>query len=128
MRHRNTDKINLSAEAIKRREAGTLMIEKYPNLSWILDNVNESKKGMNLKNELFDKYKDKPKYLLTLETLITGLRCLGCEGLQKKLNHGSSLNRFNTFISELEIAKILIDNKKNTELLSDTDPHFGEKQ
>lgn len=94
------------------------MSEKYPNLSWILDDVKDSRNGMYLKDELFEKYKDDPgkgynNYLLTIETLILDLRFLGCKGLQQKLNNGSDLNRFTTFVPELEFAKILMD-KKNT--------------
>lgn len=90
------------------------MVEKYPNLVWAL-NSNEE-----LKLILFETCKDKPLYLSYFDDLIYPLIKSNCKGIQEKIKDANTnINKFFSITSELEIAKILVNNKKEVEMLAD---------
>ena len=92
----------------------------YPNLSWSLISNSE------FKIKLFETYEDRPRYLLKLDKLILDLKNSNCENIQKKMNDVRDLSKFDSILSELEMAKFLTQSGIKVELLSDN--YFGERR
>ena len=90
-----------------------MSVELYSNLTWALILNSE------LKTILFETYRDKPRYLLELDTLIFDLINSKCENIQEKMKDVSDLHKFHSIISELEIARFLIQSGIKFEFLSD---------
>lgn len=84
----------------------------FRHLDWALV-FNKSLKGL-----LLDVYKYDKKYLQYLDKLIAELRCGRCHGIRKKLKD-VNLEKLPSIISELEIAKFLINQNKSVWLLPD---------
>ena len=92
------------------------MDKKYPKLSDLL-------KSRDVKVKILNMYKDRQDELLEAETLISDIGRLGCRGLEVKLNNVTAEN-FDSTVSELRVAKILLNNKHEVELLSEKAPRF----
>ncbi|MCK4797426.1 MAG: hypothetical protein KAT05_08595 [Spirochaetes bacterium] len=90
-----------------------MSVELYSNLTWALILNSE------LKSKLFEKYKHKPRYLIELDNLILDLINSKCENIQEKMKDVNDLNKFNSMISELKIARFLVQSGTKVELLSD---------
>lgn len=88
------------------------MLNHYPNLEWALD---ENK----LKQDFFELHKNDQRYLSNLDKLFDDLIRLSCEGIRDKINDVGSIDKFESAISELEIAKIVVKNKMKVRLLED---------
>ncbi len=91
------------------------MTSSLKHLEWAL-----ATNPHDLKDLLFDAYKNNLKYLRHLNKLIYFLRKHGCRNIQGKLNDVPNLNKFQSIVSELEIAQALIRRGKSVELLPDT--------
>jgi hypothetical protein len=91
------------------------MGNSHPKLSELLKN--------NLKDKVFEAYKDNPYKLEEAEGLINDLERLGCKEIEKKLNEKPA-DQFDSTVSELKVAKILLDNKHKVEFLSEKDSCF----
>lgn len=81
-------------------------------------------KSSDVKIKIFEEYKDKAEELLEVETLIHDLNHLGCRGLEAKFESVDVNDKFKPTVSELKVAKILLNNKYDVELLSEKDPRF----
>lgn len=92
------------------------MDELYPELFKLL-------KDHDVKVKVFEAYKDRPDELEEAEGLISDLEQLGCKGIEKKLNEKKA-EEFDSTVSELKVAKVLLNNKHNVEFLSEKDPCF----
>lgn len=95
------------------------MNESYPELSKLLND--------HVKVKVFEAYKDRPDELEEAEDLISDLERLGCKEIEKKLNEKEADN-FDSTVSELKVAKVLLDNKHNVEFLSEKDPCFKKRK
>jgi hypothetical protein len=94
----------------------SFMEKKYPKLSDLLKS--------HVKAEVFNEYKDRPDELLEAENLVCDLKQLGCRGLEKKLNDLDGAGKFGSTVSEMKVAKILLNNEHDVEFLSEKDPRF----
>jgi hypothetical protein len=89
------------------------MVDDNPNLVWALT-FND-----RLKLELFETYQNNPRYLSYLDNLIFKLKKFDCEKIQEKINDADNLYKFYSTVSELEIAKVLVESGKKVQLLPD---------
>lgn len=96
------------------------MNKEHPELSKLL-------KIHDVKVKIFKTYKGRPDELLEVETLIRDLERLGCRGLEDKFNDVTA-EKFDSTVSELTVAEILLNNNYDTELLSDDDERFKIKK
>lgn len=94
------------------------MDEQYRELSKLLNNCDDK-----IKIEIFDAYRYRHNELLEAETLIRNLERLGCKGLENKFKD-ITVNVFDSTVSELTVAEILLNNKYDVELLSENDLIF----
>ncbi|AKB24913.1 hypothetical protein MSMTP_1444 [Methanosarcina sp. MTP4] len=94
---------------------------KCPKLSCLL-------KSSDVKIKIFEENKDRDEELLEVETLICDLNQLGCRGLNSKFDSVDTNETFKSTVSELKVAKILLNNKYDVELLSEKDPRFKKKK
>ena len=95
----------------------SVMDKLYPELSKLL-------KSRDVKVKIFEAYKDSHNELLEAETLINDLERLGCKELENKFNDVGDADKFDSTVSELEVAKILLNNEYDVELLSDNNQCF----
>jgi len=87
---------------------------RYRNLAWGLS------KNREIMDALKTKYPPHHGYWDYLNKLISGLRKGKCEGIQEKLrNVANNPNKFKSAVSELEIARVLIQHNKSVKLLPD---------
>lgn len=99
----------------------TIINEIYLNLSWALTN------NYQLNTILSEQYIDNPLYLSYLDNLISELISYNCKGIQEKLKDASDLDKFNSTLSELQIALILAKNREIDELKLLPDNYFSSK-
>ena len=89
------------------------MTNVYPNLTWALS------LNPKLQEMFFEEYNSNASYLSQLEELILELKSLKCKGIQEEIKDVSDLYKFNSIVSELEIAQILAKNGTEATLLPD---------
>jgi len=89
--------------------------QNLSNLKWAL-----SKNEKNFLPKLFETYKDDPQYLYSLDRLMAFLKKHGCKNVEDRLRYIKVIRNFESALSELEIAKILIENGKTVEILPET--------
>ncbi len=87
---------------------------KFENIKWAL-----STNTKGLESKVLKRYKGSV-YLSYLDELLKNLREKKCTGIQEKLNDILSLDKLRDFTSELEIAKLLIENGKTVKILSNS--------
>ncbi|AKB28684.1 hypothetical protein MSSIT_1965 [Methanosarcina siciliae T4/M] len=85
-------------------------------------------KSSDIQAKLFKEYKDRLDELLEVETLIINLKQLGCKGLDTKFESVDDNGKFKSTVSELKVAKLLLSNKHEVELLSEKDTCFKKKK
>ena len=77
-----------------------------------------------LKNKLFAENCDNPYYLPSIDKIFKYLKDNGCNNIPKKLQYINIMKNFNSSLSELEIAKELIERGKNVQIILDNDKNF----
>lgn len=70
-------------------------------------------------DQLYETYRKKTQYLSYLNELIYFLGKYGCKGIQEKISDCSHLFKFQSILSELETARVLLERGKSVELLPD---------
>jgi hypothetical protein len=91
-----------------------LIIRNYKNLKWAF-----KKNNKDFLNNLFDNFNENPYYLNSLEKMIRYLRNNHCKNVQEKLAFVADIWNFNSIVSELEVAVLLLENGKRVALIPD---------
>jgi hypothetical protein len=87
---------------------------RYPNLSWAFSGNKE------ILGVLMGKYPPNHNYWKYLNELVSDLKAAGCKGIPEKMaDTANNSSKFSAAVSELEIARVLIQHKKSAELLPD---------
>ena len=79
----------------------------------------------NFLNKLFAENCDNPYYLPSIDEIFKYLKDKGCNNVPQKLQYVNSMKKFNSSLSELEIAKELIEKGKNVQIILDNDKNFN---
>lgn len=79
----------------------------------------------NFLNKLFAEHCDNPYYLPSIDEIFKFLKDYGCNNIPQKLQYITSMKKFNSSLSELEIAKELIERGKNVQIILDNDKNFN---
>jgi hypothetical protein len=89
-------------------------IPVFENIDWVF-----STNKKNFITKLYNENKDNPHYLLYIDNLFKFLRENECKYIQEKFKFINDIDNFESRLSELEVAKLLLEYGKKVELIPD---------